>query len=134
MAKSHYDVLRKYIRTDDLLETPGFDENVRIVEDYWIQEPFIKAIILEKEDEFRNVYFAVEPAVSVEEADIISAIYDDLKKILVLQDVSFELEERGEVLVRAIEKLAKEYAMKFTDDFYSRMLYYFFRDFLGTVP
>jgi len=71
MAKSHYDVLRKYIRTDDLLETPGFDENVRIVEDYWIQEPFIKAIILEKEDEFRNVYFAVEPAVSVEEADII---------------------------------------------------------------
>jgi len=131
MAKSHYDVLRKYIRTDDLLETPGFDENVRIVEDYWIREPFIKAIILEKEDEFRNVYFAVEPAVSVEEADIISAIYDDLKKILVLQDVSFELEERGEVLVRAIEKLAKEYAMKFTDDFYSRMLYYFFRDFFG---
>ncbi|WP_456329994.1 type II/IV secretion system ATPase subunit [Archaeoglobus sp.] len=131
MAKSHYDVLRKYITTEDLLETPEFGANVRVTEEYWIQEPFVKAIIVENEDEFRNIYHALEPTVSKDEAEVISAIYDDLKKILALQDISIELEERGEVLVKAIEKLAKEYAMKFTDDFYSRMLYYFFRDFFG---
>lgn len=131
MAKNHYDILRRYITTEHLLETPKFPDNIRIVEEYWIQQPFTKAIILENEDEFKNVYYALEPTVSKEEAEIISAIYDDLKKILVLQDISVKLEERGEVLVKAIKRLAKEYAIEFTDNFYSRMLYYFFRDFFG---
>jgi flagellar protein FlaI len=131
MAKNHYDILRRHIRSEDLLETPEFGSGSRIVEEYWIQEPFTKAIIVENEDEFRNVYYALEPTVSSEEAEVISALYDDLKKILVLQDVSVDLEERAEVLVRAIEKLSKEYAVSFTDNFYSRMLYYLFRDFFG---
>ncbi len=129
MAKNYYEVLKKHIRSEDLLETPEFGRGNRVVEEYWIQEPFTKAIVLENEDEFRNTYYALGPTVSPEEAEIISALYDDLKKILVLQDVSVDIEERGEVLVLAVDKLAKEYAISFTDNFYSRMLYYLFRDF-----
>ncbi len=131
MPKNHYDLLRKYIRDENLLEVPEFGSGYRVVEEYWIQKPFSKAVILEKEGEFRNFYHVLEPTVGAEEARVISALFNDLKRVLVLQDVSVDLEERGEVLLRNVERLSKEYAMEFTDNFYSRMLYYFFRDFFG---
>jgi flagellar protein FlaI len=131
MAKNHYGFLRKYIRDENLLELPDFGSDYRIVEEYWIQKPFSKALILEKEDEFRNFYHILEPSVGIEEAKIISALFNDLKRVLVLQDVSVNLEERSEVLVKNLERLSKEYALEFTDNFYSKMLYYFFRDFFG---
>lgn len=125
----HYDILREYAMDWNLLDEVEFKEEV--VEEYWIQEPFIKAVIAEKEDEFRNYYHILEPAVSLEEAQIISAMYTDLKRVLVLHDVSVDISERAEVLVKNIERLAKEYAINFDENFYTRMLYYFFRDFFG---
>ncbi len=131
MGKNHYDILREYIKDRELLDDIEFSSEYRILDEYWIQEPFIKAVIVENEDEYRNYYHAIEPTVSLEEAQIISALYSDLKRVLVLQDVSIDISERAEVLVRSIDRLAKEYAVKFDENFYSRMLYYFFRDFFG---
>jgi len=130
MVKNHYDVLRKFVRDDKLLEEPKL-EGFRVEEEYWIEEPFTKAIIAESEENLKLVYFALEPSVGVEEAKIMEAIYDDLRRILTLRDVSVDIEERGELLVNSINRLAKEYALKFDENFYSRMLYYFFRDFFG---
>ena len=129
--RNHYDILRSYIKSTELLDEVNLEEKYTILDEYWIQEPFMKAVIVGKEEEFRNYYYSLEPVVSLEESQIISAIFSDLKRILVLQDVSVDLEERAKVLVENVEKLLKEYAIKPDDDLYSRMLYYFFRDFFG---
>lgn len=129
MVKNHYDLLRKYVKEVELLDELRLSDEFRIVDEYWVQKPFIKAIIVE--NEYRDYYYSMEPTVSLEDAQIISALFSDLKRVLVLQDVSAELEERAEILVSNINRLAKEYAVEFDENLYSKMLYYFFRDFFG---
>ncbi|WP_202319398.1 type II/IV secretion system ATPase subunit [Archaeoglobus neptunius] len=131
MVRNHYDILRKYVRDRNLLDSVKLDEKYRVVDEYWIQEPFIKAVIVEKEEEFRDYYNILEPTVGPEEAQMISTLFSDLKRVLVLRDVSVDIEERAEVLVGNINRLSREYAVKLDDNFYSRMLYYLFRDFFG---
>ncbi len=130
MVKSYFDILRKYIKEPYDL-TFRLPDGMEIVTEYWISEPFVKVIIAEEVAEFRQRYFAIEPHLSVDELRLISAIFSDLKRILVLRDISVELEERAEVLVRSVNRLLKEYAIKPEGSFYSRMLYYLFRDFFG---
>ncbi len=129
--KNHYDILRSYIKDADLLDEFELGDGYTILDEYWIQEPFMKAVVAENESEYRNYYYVLEPSVSVEESQIISAVFSDLKRILVLQDVSVDVEERAKVLVENVERLLREYAVVPDESFYSRMLYYFFRDFFG---
>jgi flagellar protein FlaI len=131
MKKSHYDILRDIITDHHLLDEFKVDENEQVIEEYWIQEPFVKAAIIEDLDEYIFRYVVNEPYLTEEENDLVSAIAADLKRVIVLKDLSFDLEARSEALVNHFNFLLKEYAINPTDNFYSRALYYFFRDFFG---
>ncbi len=125
----HYRVLRKYVDTP--YELKADFRGVEITDEYWIAEPFVKAAVLLYPEEYKYQYYVIEPHFSVEELKLVSSLIADLKRVLVLRDVSVSIEERAEVLVSNLKKLLKEYAIEPTGSFYSRMLYYAFRDFFG---
>jgi flagellar protein FlaI len=127
----HYTILRDFVKDENILDKLQLDEHQRIIEEYWVKEPFIKAVIVEDLEEYRYRYLSLEPTLSEDELEFASLIASDLKRVLTLRDVSIDLDVRAEILVDYVNYLLKEYAVRFTDNFYSRMLYYFFRNFFG---
>ncbi|MEM4472573.1 MAG: type II/IV secretion system ATPase subunit [Archaeoglobaceae archaeon] len=111
----------------------SLDEKVnfeRVVNEYYVVEPFIKIVITEEADG-KLKYHVVEPTLSVEETRVLTSLISDLKRILALQDISERFEERIDRLIRTLNKLLREYGIETEEDFYARMLYYIFREFFG---
>ncbi|MCS7119332.1 MAG: type II/IV secretion system ATPase subunit [Archaeoglobaceae archaeon] len=102
-----------------------------VVSDYYVADPFIRIVIVEDMEESRLKYHVIEPSLSVEEVHILSSMIYDLRRILSLSDVSKELEQRIENLLKAVERLMKEHGIETSDELYTKMLYYFFREFFG---
>jgi flagellar protein FlaI len=125
-----YRILRNFAKAE-VKEEVTFQN---VVSEYYVAEPFIKVVIYEDPEKRRLVYHVVEPSLSREELQIISSIIGDLRRIFSLQDLSQDLEERAKNLVRTVEKLLKEFGMELDQDFYTRMLYYLFREFFGFGP
>ncbi|MFN3383507.1 MAG: type II/IV secretion system ATPase subunit [Archaeoglobaceae archaeon] len=102
-----------------------------VVSEYYLAEPFIKVVIVEDMEENRLRYYVVEPSLSIEEAHILASLVADLKRILSLADVSQELEERFKTLVKALNRLIKEYGILTSEQLYTKLLYYLSREFFG---
>ncbi|MEM3927970.1 MAG: secretion system protein E, partial [Archaeoglobaceae archaeon] len=122
-----YNLLRDFVKAE-LREEVSFEN---VVSEYYVAEPFIKVVIFEDVEENKLRYHVVEPKLSVEEAQILASLVSDLKRILSLTDVSQELEERAKTLVKAMNKLIKEYGIVTSDELYTKLLYYLFREFFG---
>ncbi|MET1124645.1 MAG: type II/IV secretion system ATPase subunit [Archaeoglobaceae archaeon] len=125
----HYEVLREVVGDYELEYRL---EGAEVIEEYWVVEPFVKALIVI--EGYKNVYFSAEPPLSDEEAKLASSIIADLRRILTLRDVSFSIEERAELLVKSVNRILKEYGILPEGTFYPRLLYYLFRDFFGLGP
>ncbi|MEM0088730.1 MAG: type II/IV secretion system ATPase subunit [Archaeoglobaceae archaeon] len=122
-----YSLLRNFVKAE-LREDVSFEN---VVSEYYVAEPFIKVVIFEDVEESKLKYYVVEPKLSVEEVQILASLVSDLKRILSLKEVSQELEERAKTLVKAVNKLIKEYGMVTSDELYTKLLYYLFREFFG---
>ncbi len=129
MAK-HYDLLRKYVKT-----TPKVDIEVKdgqeIVEDYWVCPNFVRVCIVEDKKDYILRYMVFEPYMNEEEYTVISNLISDLKRVIILRDISLSLEERAEYLIKILNVLLDEYAIIPEDEFYSVVVYYLFREFFG---
>lgn len=126
-------MVERYALLRDLVKVE-LKENVRfenVVSEYYVAEPFIKVFIVEDVEESKLKYYVVEPSLSVEEAQILASLVVDLRRILSLTDVSQELEERAKTLVKAVNKLIKEYGISTSETLYAKILYYLFREFFG---
>ncbi|MCX8152387.1 MAG: type II/IV secretion system ATPase subunit [Archaeoglobaceae archaeon] len=124
----HYEVLKKYVKKFYEL---SFKEKLEVVTDYWIAEPFVKAVIAHEPENLRNLYFVIEPGLSLEESKLLSLIASDLLKTLSLKDSSLKIEEKAEILISSLKNVLKEFAVELSDELYSKYLYYLFRDFFG---
>ncbi|MEM1998983.1 MAG: secretion system protein E, partial [Archaeoglobaceae archaeon] len=122
-----YTLLRNFVKAE-LREDVSFEN---VVSEYYVAEPFIKVVIFEDVEESKLKYYVVEPKLSVEEVQILASLVSDLKRILSLKEVSQELEERAKTLVKAMNKLIKEYGIVTSDELYTKLLYYLFREFFG---
>jgi len=122
-----YRILRELAKAEVREET-NFEN---VVSEYYVAEPFIKVVICEDREEGKLRYCVVEPSLGFEELQVLSSIIEDLKRVLSLHDFSQDTEERARSLVKALEKLLKEYGIEADQDFYTRMLYYLFREFFG---
>lgn len=83
------DILPEYAKDWNLLDEIELRETV--VEEYWVQKPFIKAIVAKRKDELGNYCYILEPTTSLKKAQIIPSMYTDLKRVLVLYDVSVDM-------------------------------------------
>ncbi|RLI73636.1 hypothetical protein DRO97_07080, partial [Archaeoglobales archaeon] len=59
----HYEILRKVMGSEKLELLPEFklDEDVRVLENYWVAEPFSKVVIVEDSNTYKLKYNVVEP-------------------------------------------------------------------------
>lgn len=125
----HYEILKEHV--ENFYELSFRRDDLKVVFEYWIVEPFVKAIIALEPSSLRLLYFLVEPDLSPEESKLLSYMVSDLLRILSLRDVSIKIEDKAKILVKEFDKLLKEYAVSLSKTLYTKYLYYLFRDFLG---
>ncbi len=128
---NYYPILDRYVVDSTYIHSVDITKDHRILETYWIHRPFVKVYIVEDMKEYILRYMVFEPEINEEEMNVISTIESDLRKVLVLRDVSLSMDVRAKVLVDLVTAILDEYAIEPEDEFYSIVLYYLFRDFLG---
>ncbi len=123
-----YDEVKKPILE---VEVP---ENEEVVEDYWIVPEFLKVQIRKNLDTLQQMYYVIEPQLAEDEYELMSIIYNDLKRILVLKDYGRDVQTRIKVIVDTLDELMDEYAIKIKSNLSLKILYFLFRDFFGFGP
>ncbi|MDI9646525.1 MAG: type II/IV secretion system ATPase subunit, partial [Archaeoglobales archaeon] len=100
----------------------------KIVEDYWIIEPFCKVYIIYNEEEQDYRYVVVEPRLSPLEVEI----YGEMLIILrdELERYSDEKESKEVVLKKNFDRLLQEIGFNLEHKSYYKIFYYIIRDFL----
>ncbi len=109
--QERYNLLRKFVKSE-IVEEVKFEN---VVNEYWVAEPFIKIIIFEDLENQKLRYHAVEPSLNVEELKLLASLIVDLRRVLTLLDVSLDLEERANALIKNFEKLITIYSGNFSD-------------------
>ncbi|AGK61454.1 Type IV secretory pathway, VirB11 component [Archaeoglobus sulfaticallidus PM70-1] len=115
----------------DLVEF-SLPEDWRIVEEYWIQEPFSKAYIIYNDELHDYRYIVVEPELNPVEIEVLNKLKLDLGYILEVTEL-----ERGtgklmkeEILKNAIDSLIEDMRINLDVKSYYKILYYIIRDFI----
>ncbi len=111
-------------------------EHYKIVEEYWVTEPYAKVIIAEiPEMGNQRVYFVEEVQLTPEERKAVDKLIDILSVELEPPE-SFEVELRKHVIEEA-RRLANKYRKSIrgiSDESWDKILYYIERDLLGYGP
>ena len=109
-------------------------ENYEVIDEYWIIQNLVKVQIRRDIYSLENVYWLIEPTLAKNEFELLNLIYDDLRKSLVIREVSEDVEERSSVLLESLSELLEEYGLSVENELIVKVLYYLFRDFLGFGP
>ncbi len=106
------------------VETDGEE----LVEEYWVIDGFAKVQIRMNAETLRKTYNVIEPQISKSEANLLSTIYEDVRRKLIYK---LESENVLDELLKVVKNVLSDYSIKVEDVLYVKMLYYFVRDFLG---
>jgi len=132
MIKTYYEMLNDIRKSAGVIavEDVEVDENQSLVEEYWVIEDFVKIQIREDVETLRKSYYIIEPQVSQDELNLLSLIFDDVRRKYVQK---FEESEKDKfnLLIETVKGVLKDYSLEVEDELSIRMLYYFFRDFFG---
>lgn len=104
----------------------GYEE----VERYWVKDPFVFIVILFNEKDNVYLYHVVEPALTPFERALLEKIYEDLKDILILEEIPTEA-KKSEVLKEKTKKLVQGYKMPISPSSLDKILYYTERNYIG---
>ncbi|MFO7966851.1 MAG: type II/IV secretion system ATPase subunit [Archaeoglobaceae archaeon] len=130
----HYKLLAQLYNELDksLLNNNKPPENVEIIDEYWVVPGFSKIQIWkEYVDKFENNYVLIEPPISEEEYSLLSSIYNDMRRSLVLNDYSTDENTKTTVVMEVLDELIKEYALDLKSELKMKILYYLLRNFIG---
>ncbi len=101
-------------------------EGWEVVEEYWVQKPYSKIVIIQSEDE--QMYVVVEPTLSAYETECLNELRDALRDLLEERDVESSIRE--EVLKDTVDYLIKDMKLDIEAKSYYKILYYLVRDFI----
>ncbi len=101
-------------------------EGWEVVEEYWVQKPYSKIVIIQSEDE--QMYVVVEPTLSAYETECLNELRDALRDLLEERDVESSIRE--EVLKDTVDYLIKDMKLDIKAKSYYKILYYLVRDFI----
>jgi len=104
----------------------GYEE----VERYWVKDPFAFVVILFNEKENEYLYHVVEPALTAFERTLLEKIYDDLRDILILEEIPTEA-KKSEILKQKTKELVKGYRIPLSPGSLDKILYYTERNYIG---
>jgi flagellar protein FlaI len=134
----HYDILREILKERGLIENNltllpeiELEEHQNVMDDYWVIDLFAHTYIVEDTETYRHTYRVIEPELTRDESAILSTIYSDLKRVLVLRDYAVDLQAKADVMLTNLDSILEEYAIDVSDRLYIKMLYYLFREFFG---
>ncbi len=109
-------------------------ENFEVIEEYWIIPNFAKVQIRRNIETLERLYFLIEPTLAKNEFELLSIIYDDLRKSLVVKEIVEDVEAKTSAILETLEELLDEYGLTINNELMIKVLYYLFRDFLGFGP
>ncbi|HWH08167.1 MAG TPA: type II/IV secretion system ATPase subunit [Candidatus Thermoplasmatota archaeon] len=116
---------------DGALCEPVIPSGSRLVDEYWLEAPFAKAVLLE--DEGSQVgYHVVEPQLSALEEALLVTLNERLRDVLVLEPGGAG--DRSKLLVRRLFELLGMYRFRTDRRTAYKLGYYFVRNYLGLGP
>jgi flagellar protein FlaI len=106
-------------------------EGFEVVDEYWIVPHFVKIQIRRNVETLEKIYWIIEPQVARNELELLSLLFEDLRRKIVLKEIGLSPEERIKVVFEALEELLDEYGLSIQRDLTFKLLYYLTRDFFG---
>ncbi len=104
------------------------EEGWEVIDEYWIQKPYSKVVIVQNEELDEQRYIVVEPELTAYETEVLNELRDALRDILEERDVESELREV--VLKDVVDYLIKDMKIDIDIKSYYKILYYIIRDFI----
>ena len=108
-------------------------EGWRVVEEYWVQEPFSKVYIIYNDDLQDYKYIIAEPELNPVETEILNTLAFNLRFVLEIKDVEeFEKKRvvKEEILKEAVNDLIEDMRIDIDTSSYFKIVYYIVRDFI----
>ena len=124
-------LLEIYERFKIPLIDSSIPKNYELVEEYWIVPNFTLVQIRRNVETLEKVYWIIEPEIAKNELELLSILFDDLRKKVVIEEIIPSEEERVRLVLSALREVLDEYGLKLKSDFTLKILYYLMRDFFG---
>ncbi len=124
-------LLEIYERFKIPLIDSSIPKNYELVEEYWIVPNFTLVQIRRNVETLEKVYWIIEPEIAKNELELLSILFDDLRKKVVIEEIIPSEEERIRLVLSALREVLDEYGLKLKSDFTLKILYYLMRDFFG---
>ena len=116
---------------DGPLCEPILPSGSKLVDEYWLEEPFAKVVLLE--DEANQIaYHVVEPELTALEQALLVTLNDRIRDVLILE--ANGAADRSKLLVRKLFELLGMYRYRTDRRTAYKLGYYFVRNYLGLGP
>ena len=111
----------------------GGKEGYEEIDRYWLNSPFSYASINYDEEQNQYHYHVVEPTLDTFEAELLDALYDDVRHPLLYspQDDEEDEERAEQVLMEELRDRLEEYGVEVDMPGFYRLFYYLWRRFRG---
>ncbi len=109
-------------------------ENEEVIDEYWIVQGFLKVQIRKDIETLQRIYYVLEPKLAEDEYELMTVLYNDLKRLLVLKEHGEDVHAKIQLLTDTLDQLMDEYAIKIESEFALKIIYYLLRDFFGFGP
>lgn len=106
-------------------------EGYEVVEEYWLIPNFMLIQIRRNVETLEKIYYIIEPPLTKNELELISLIFDDLRRKIILKEIGLSDEEKVRVVISTLKDVLDEYGLKIKSDLAIKLLYYLMRDFFG---
>ena len=105
-------------------------EGFKELERYWTNEPFAFISILYNDEDHDYMYQVVEPEVTPFEKALLERTYEDLRDIIIMEDISNDSVKRI-VLREKVSELINSYRLPIDPASFHKILYYTERNYIG---
>jgi len=106
-------------------------EGLHEIEQYWINQPYIRVHILNKILVKEMIYYVMEPALSPFERMLLEKIHEDLLDILTEEKAIYKEKQKKEILKEHVPKLLNQYSKSLKEQTIYKIIYYLDRNLLG---
>lgn len=114
-------------RLVDFAGREGYEE----VDRYWLNAPFSYASINYDAEENKYLYHVVEPSLDAFEAELLDALYEDVRNPLLYGEEAEDDEGAERVLMEELRDRLEEYGVDVDMPGFYRLFYYLWRRFRG---
>lgn len=113
---------------DGVLCEPIYPTETKLIDEYWLEEPFAKAVLIE-DAQHEIMYTLAEPDLSALEEALLATLNERLRDVLILQSQTGV--DRASLLLRNLFELLGMYRFRTDRRTAYKLGYYFARNYLG---